>query len=125
MRKIIFGFLLLFLPFSAFSKVVWLDELDVRTMSQDWGDAQVNKSLLGTPLQVAGIKYKRGIGTHSVSRYLINLGGKATSFSGLVGADDRNDYSGNIVFQLIADQKVIWKAELCTKACRPKRSALI
>jgi len=46
-------------------------------MYQDWGEAQVNKSLPETPLQVAGIKYKRGIGTHSVSRY---LGGKAKSF---------------------------------------------
>lgn len=111
---------MLLLPFSAFSKVVWLDELDVRTMSQDWGDAQVNKSLLGTPLQVAGIKYERGIGTHSVSRYLLNLGGKATSFSGLVGADDRNDYSGNIVFQLIADQKVIWESGIMYKGMPAK-----
>src|SRR5665647_3836856 len=96
MRKILYGFLILFIPFTAFSKVIWLDHLDVKLMYQDWGNALVNKSVLETPLQVNGIKYKRGIGTHSVSRYLVNLGGKAHSFSGLVGADDRNDYAGNM-----------------------------
>jgi len=119
MRKII-TFFILFLPFLVFSKVIWLDQLDVQTIYQDWGEAQVNKSLLGTPLQVAGIKYKRGIGTHSVSRYLVNLGGKAKSFSGLVGADDRNDYGGNIEFRLIADQKVIWQSGIMHKGMPAK-----
>ena len=89
-------------------------------MYQDWGDAQKNKSILGTPLQVVGTKYKRGVGTHSVSRFLINLGGKAQSFSGLVGADDRNDFAGNMEFQLIADQKVIWQSGVMHKGMPAK-----
>lgn len=104
-----------FLPFSVFSKVIWLDQLNVQSMYQDWGEAQVNKSLLGTPLQVAGVKYKRGIGTHSVSRYLVSLSGAAQSFSGRVGADDRNDYGGDMEFQLIADKKIIWKSGIVHK----------
>ncbi len=120
MRKLLFCLWAIFLPFVVFSKVVWLDELDVKTMYQDWGDAQVNKSILGTPLQVAGTKYKRGIGTHSISRYLVNLDGKAKSFSGLVGADDRNDYAGNMEFRILADEKVIWQSGIMHKGMPAK-----
>jgi len=120
MKTSIYVFLLLFLPFSVFSKEVWLDELDMQLMYQDWGNARVNQSIMGTPLQVAGINYKRGIGTHSISRYLVNLGGKARSFSGLVGADDRNDFSMNLEFQLIADQKVIWQSGVMHKGMPAK-----
>lgn len=120
MRKIIFGFIIFFLPFSLTAKVVWLDQLDVRTMYQDWGGPQVNKSILGTPLQVAGVGYKRGIGTHSVSRFLVNLDGKAKSFSGFVGADDRNDFGGNMEFVLIADQKTIWQSGIMHKGMPAK-----
>jgi len=84
-------------------------------MNQDWGTAQVNKSILGTPLKVAGTAYERGIGTHSISRFLVNLEGKAISFSGLAGADDRNDYSGNMEFRIIADQKTVWQSGIMHK----------
>ena len=115
MRRTLFGILLLFLPFTLLSKTIWLDELNVQLMHQDWGTALKNKSILGTPLEVAGTKYDRGIGTHSISRFLVNLGGNAKSFSGLVGADDRNDFSGNMEFQLIADQKIIWRSGIMYK----------
>ncbi len=124
MKQIIYGLLLLLLPFTGFSKVVWLDELNMQTMWQDWGAANVNKSIMGTPLQVAGVKYKRGIGTHSISRYLVNLEGKATSFSGFVGADDRNDFSMNMEFQLIADQKVIWTSGIMHKGMPARQFAV-
>ena len=66
-RKIL---LLIFMviPMSIFSNTIWLDQLDVHYMCQDWGTPQVNKSVLGTTLTVAGKEYYRGIGTHSISR---------------------------------------------------------
>lgn len=120
MRKLLFSLLAMFLPFMVFSKVIWLDELDIKTIYQDWGNAQINKSILGTPFKVAGTKYKRGIGTHSVSRYLVDLNGKAKSFSGLVGADDRNDYAGNMEFRILADQKVVWQSGIMHKGMPAK-----
>jgi len=120
MRRTLFGVLLLFLPFTLFSKTIWLDELNVQLIHQDWGTALKNKSILGTPLEVAGTRFERGIGTHSISRFLVNLGGNAKSFSGLVGADDRNDYSGNMEFQLIADQKIIWRSGIMHKGMSAK-----
>jgi alpha-galactosidase len=103
---------LLFLAFPCFArKTVYIDEL----VLQDWGNPMRNKSVLGTNLKVCGKEYARGIGTHSISRFLINLGGKASSFSGLAGADDHNDFGGNMEFRILADGKLIWSSGIMHK----------
>ena len=114
MKKIL---LLIFaiIPMTIFPQTIWLHDLDLSLMQQDWGTPLINKSVIGTELRVAGVKYEKGVGSHSISRFLVNLGGKATSFSGLVGADDNNDYYGNMEFKLIADKKVIWSSGLLLK----------
>ncbi len=89
-------------------------------MYQDWGTPQVNKSIIGTPLSVNGIVYERGVGTHSISRFLVNLNSKAKKVSGLVGADDRNDYSCDMEFQIIADKKVVWRSGIMHKGMPAK-----
>ena len=79
-----------------------LDELGVSPCYlQDWGSPQVNQSVLGTPLTVNGTVYKHGLGTHSISRILLDLKGKANSISGLAGADDNNMYAGKLQFKII------------------------
>lgn len=112
--------LIALLPFAGFSKTVWLDQLNVQLMYQDWGTAQINKCVLGTSLRVAGVDYKRGVGTHSISRFLVNLDGKAKSFSGLVGADDHNDFGGSMEFRLLADKKLIWSSGVMYKGMPAK-----
>jgi alpha-galactosidase len=120
MKKNIILLILLLFPLCVFSKTIWLDKLNVSLMYQDWGTAQVNKSVLGLPLKVAGTNYQRGIGTHSISRFLVNLNGKAKSLSGSVGGDDSNDYSGNMEFQILADKKVIWQSGIMRKGMPAK-----
>lgn len=112
--------LCIFLPLIGFSKTIYLHELDLRPMLQDWGAAQVNRSVLGTGLSVAGVSYQHGVGTHSISRLLVSLGGKARSFSGWVGADDANDFSGNMEFRLIADQRLVWTSGVMHKGMPAK-----
>jgi len=97
------------------SKYVYLDQLDVRYMLQDWGTPAVNKSIMGTPLSVAGVGYSRGIGTHSISRYMLRVDGKARSISGFAGADDRNDYDSDMEFQILADRQVLWSSGILRK----------
>lgn len=120
MKRKIFLLIFILIPISIFSKTIWLDQLDVHYMCQDWGIPQVNKSVLGTSLRVAGKKYSRGVGTHSISRFLLNLGGKAKSMSGLVGADDKNDFGGNMEFQIIADKRIIWRSGIIHKGMLAK-----
>lgn len=121
MRNYLILFFLYCLPAVVLSKTVWLDQLDVSGyMLQDWGAPQVNRSVLGTPFQVNGTAYSRGIGTHSVSRFLLRLDGKALFFSGMVGADDRNDYGGKMEFQILADREVVWESGIMQKGMPAK-----
>jgi alpha-galactosidase len=119
-RKIFLLFIFTAIPIAIFSKTIWLDQLDVNYMCQDWGSPQVNKSVLGSTLTVASKEYSRGIGTHSISRFLLNLDGNAKSVSGLVGADDHNDFGGNMEFQIIADKKIVWHSGIMHKGMPAK-----
>ena len=95
---------------------VWLDEVYKDScFVQDWGIPQINQSVVWTPLTVNGVVYKRGIGAHSISRMLYDLGGKAVSVSGLVGADDNNLYAGKLQFKIIGDKKELWKSGVMRK----------
>lgn len=95
---------------------VWLDEVYKDScFVQDWGIPQINQSVVWTPLMVNGVVYERGIGAHSISRMLYDLGGKAVSVSGLVGADDNNLYAGKLQFKIIGDKKELWKSGVMQK----------
>lgn len=111
----------IFLPLAGFARTVSLEQLDLHYMLQDWGTPQAGKSVLGTGLRVAGVPYLHGVGTHSISRLLLFLDGKARSFSGAVGADDANDYAGNMEFHLLADGKEIWSSGVMHKGIAAKR----
>lgn len=102
------------------AKTIYLDELNVSYILQDWGSAKANANVLGMPISINGQVYQRGVGTHSISRFLLNLDGKAKSFSGAVGADDYNDFRTKMEFKIIADQKEIWTSGLMTKGMPAK-----
>ena len=110
MKKFIIIVIGVLFALQGFSKTVFLDELDVSYMLQDWGLPQKNRNVLFGELKVNGVGFKRGIGTHSISRFLLNLGGTATEISGWVGADDQNDYAGKMEFKILADKKVVWSS---------------
>jgi len=84
---------------------VHLETLDLSQVTQGWGEVQRDKSVDGHPLSVAGKQYARGIGTHAVSRFIIDLGGKAESFSAQCGVDDEVTASGSVTFQVWVDGK--------------------
>ncbi len=95
----------LFLLTAPRSSEVHLESLDISQITQEWGDPQRDKSVDGHTLSVAGVKYLRGIGTHAASRFIIDLGGKAESFSALCGLDDEVSQSGTISFEVWVDGK--------------------
>ena len=97
------------------AREVFIDQLDVRHLLQDWGTPAVNKSVVGSPLSVGGVPFARGIGTHSISRFMLKLGGKATLISGYAGADDHNDYSSDMAFSILADGKTVWSSGILRK----------
>ncbi|TLY29900.1 MAG: alpha-galactosidase, partial [Ignavibacteria bacterium] len=113
MNKTAWGFLVLFLLSSPqlYAQTVWLDELDLSAMEIGWGNPNSRKSVEDHTLSVAGRKFDRGVGTHAVSTYLLNLDGKGKRFSAWVGVDDEVDTSiASIEFSVLGDGKVLWQS---------------
>jgi alpha-galactosidase len=112
------SFLLIFSIFLAsevFAQTVWLDALDLTTMQAGWGSPQPRKSVDGNTLSVAGQKFERGIGTHAVSTFLLNLEGKGKQFHAIVGVDDETGEKASIGFYVLGDKKVLWESGVMKK----------
>jgi hypothetical protein len=57
----------------------------------------------GAPLQLRGLTYSKGLGTHAASDVTFNLAGAYTKFLSNVGIDDETEGEGSVVFQLFAN----------------------
>jgi hypothetical protein len=82
-----------------------------------WGGSQFNgKNYSSNTMQVSGVQYSQGIGTHANSRIVYNLsGGSYTTFTGLVGRDDQADNewdSGKVVFSIKTDGSTVWTSSV-------------
>jgi len=122
--------LVLSLALSAFTtgmvsaETVWLDDLNLATATQGWGEPQKNKSVDGHALAIGGQTFARGFGTHAESALYINLAGAAQKFSARVGVDDEvnKNPAASVEFLVRGDGKVLWqsgvmKAGETAKAC--------
>ena len=90
----------------------WLDELDMSKVETGWGTAKSKKSIDGNTLGIGGKTFVRGIGTHAISRFMINLDNKGLNFFAQVGVDNEKSTSGSIQFYVIGDKKVLWESGL-------------
>ena len=122
MKKNIFTVLLVLTFYFPFinSQTIWLDKLDLSSMTSGWNTPQPDKSIEGNPLLIAGQKYDNGVGTHSISTFLLNVDGKAKSFSAVVGLDDEATKQGSVEFYVLGDKKFSGKAALCEKEMQLK-----
>jgi len=82
---------------------VWLDTLDLANVTQDYGSPHAGKSVDSHPLTLNGVVYPHGLGTHAVSRLLVNLQGSATKFDAMAGVDDEKKGQGSVQFQVYVD----------------------
>ncbi len=89
---------------------VYLHELDLTTIDLGWGSVQQNKSVDGNPLRVGGKVFERGVGTHAVSRMMVNLAGAGIRFTAFVGVDDEAGKRGSIEFVVLGDKKILWRS---------------
>lgn len=93
------------------AQTVWIDQLDLGTVTQGFGAPMKNKSLDGHTLSVGGITAERGFGTHAESSLLVKLDGKAKRFTAKVGVDDEvNDRRASVEFFVYGDGKELWKS---------------
>ena len=89
---------------------LWLDEMEVTKIESGWSVTKTNKSIDGNQLTVAGKKYERGIGTHAISKVLLNVKGTAQKFSALVGVDDEVKSAASIEFYVLCDRKIVFRS---------------
>jgi alpha-galactosidase len=100
---------------SGSKSIIYVDQLDLSLMESGWGENHINKSADGNPLRIAGKTYERGIGTHAVSKFLIQTNGNAEWFDGFAGVDDECSKPGTVEFQILGDRKVLWKSGVMKK----------
>ncbi|MFF5204756.1 NPCBM/NEW2 domain-containing protein [Streptosporangium sp. NPDC000396] len=68
----------------------------------------------GTPLQIQGVTYAKGIGTHAVSDITYHLGGRCTRVVADVGVDDDKAANGSISFEIYRDGTKVADSGLMT-----------
>ncbi|MFF1465008.1 endo-alpha-N-acetylgalactosaminidase family protein [Streptomyces sp. NPDC058330] len=87
----------------------WASDLDWTSAENGWGPAERDRSNGeagsgdGTPLQIGGVGYEKGLGTHAPAKIRYYLGGRCTSFTAEVGVDDAQASRGTVRFSVEAD----------------------
>ena len=102
-------------------KTIELSSMDLTKMTSGWGEPVANKSVAKNPLTLAGKVYNSGVGTHATSIMFIDLKGSAKRFNAIVGLDDevKNSPEASIVFQIIGDNKKLFKSHLIKAGDKP------
>ncbi len=82
---------------------------------QEWGAVQVDKSVSGKELSIAGQKYAKGLGTHATSMILLPVpelksGEGVTGLSGACGIDDGANGKGSVEFRVMSGTEVLWSS---------------
>jgi hypothetical protein len=78
---------------------------------------RVDASVMGGPLEVAGLRRSRGLGVHAPSRLSYALDGSDQVLRGSVGVDDSALANaararGSVVFRVLADGAKLWESAL-------------
>ncbi|MHB8093503.1 MAG: NPCBM/NEW2 domain-containing protein [Candidatus Aminicenantales bacterium] len=86
---------------------IWVETLDLDRMVQRRGRPQAAKTVRSKPITLGGVVYPHGIGTQSISEFLIDVKGRALRFSAMVGIDDDvTGDEGTVVFQVWTDDRL-------------------
>ncbi len=99
--------------------------LSMTAARQEWGAAQVDKSVSGTELMIAGKKYAKGIGTHATSMIPLPVpasvdGTGVIALKGACGIDDATDGSGSVEFRVMSGSEVLWSSGVMKKGMPAK-----
>jgi hypothetical protein len=87
---------------------VFLDALEPTSATQGWGALQKNQSVTEGPMTIAGVPYRRGLGTHAVSHLVYDTGGAYARFEAFVGVN--GNATGTITFAVQGDGEILWES---------------
>src|SRR4030095_16644101 len=87
------------------SGTMWVEEIGLERLSQRRGTPRVARTIRDQPIRLGGVEYPHGIGTRSISEFVIDLKRNATRFTSTVGIDDAIQGNvGSVVFQVWGDR---------------------
>ena len=101
-------------------RIVHVEDLSLKNILQGWGVPHKDSSVVGTPLIIGGKQFKRGIGTHAQSVFRIALHQQAVKFTAIVGLDATAGKHGAVIFEVLADNKVVAKTPLMKGGDAPR-----
>jgi len=96
-----------------------LSSLNLAHMSTGYGTVQIDKSVQGKPLTIAGQTYPHGIGTHAFSVLYLDLNGQARRFKMQIGVDDETAGRGTITCKIYADEKKVYDSGVIKAHAKP------
>jgi len=92
------------------SEKIWLHEMDLTAMETGWGTVRANLSCDSNQLSVAGQVYERGVGTHAISKMMIDLYGGGAKLYAATGIDDESGDEASIEFFVLGDGRILWQS---------------
>ena len=98
---------------------IWLEKLDLKLMTQEWGSPHAAQSVEAKPLTLGGRTFPHGIGTHASSEWSIDLKGVATRFAAMVGVDGEVGAHGSVVFSVWVDGKEVKRTDVLKGGAQP------
>jgi alpha-galactosidase len=100
---------------------MWVEDAGIDRLSQRRGQPRAGRSIRDQPLQLGGVVYPHGIGTRSISEFVIDLRGNATRFASMVGFDDAVRAGvGTVTFEVWADDRLVAASGLMSAADAPR-----
>ncbi len=107
---------------STATRRIWLDSLDLTTLSQRRGTPRANRSIRDLPITLGGVVHEHGIGTRSISEFVIDLGDGASRFEAVVGLDDAVKHGvGSVTFDVWADDTRVAASGLMRPGDTPRK----
>ncbi len=103
-------------------ELVWLSDARPLSATCGWATVQMDASVQGHNLSVAGKRFAKGIGTHAESDILYRLGGNFSQIEGWVGVDDEVPRGrGSVVFAIYGDEQLLWQSGVMRGGQSPVR----
>jgi alpha-galactosidase len=100
---------------------VWLSSLNLEKMTAGWGTPQIDKSIQGKGVSIAGRQFDKGVGTHASSVMYVDLKGGSRRFSAQVGVDDEVAGNvGSVRFRIYGDGRMLFDSGI-VKAGEPAK----
>src|SRR5689334_11830782 len=87
---------------------IWVETIDLTKMTQRRGEPRAGRSIRDLPISLGGSTYPHGIGTRSISEFVIDLHGEALRFESMVGLDDAVKVGvGSVTFEVWAHDRLV------------------